>query len=330
MNFYLNSKLKSIKQQGYTLIEVMLVLVIAAIITIVAMMTYRSYEAKQDGYKMANLTGSMIQNIEDNLQTMDSCVGAGYCGTYAGAGANIQSYFLNSGVVPPDFLNDPQNPTDTKTPWGNIVFSTIALNGNANSGLSMVFNHIPDSACISFVSGVANKAAKIQINNTTVKDNTVLNSQGMPLDIAKVSSSCTSNSNIDLILDSQSAYSTTSNGGGPGLGPDNGYTGPLQTYRVLCPTYDVNGNPTGTTHACFDNAYLASVTGQNFTAATTASCANGICGTTTMPSYITDVGPTTSTAKQANPNPQAQGCPSGGSNIVCAPAQPVYYNIPTQ
>ena len=111
------SKLKQQVQQGFTLIELMIVVVIIGILAAIAIPAYQQYTARSEGVSALTTLGSLKPNMIYYLNKQDATVDLNSLGMYAQpangatvsiaawsnalAGTNTVTYtFPNSGVNP--------------------------------------------------------------------------------------------------------------------------------------------------------------------------------------------------------------------------------------
>ena len=225
---------KPVRQAGYTLLEIMLVLVIAAAITLATVMAYNAYDGRQKAQVAAEAVGQMSSNLRTVFQTGSGCSSAAdtesagnaastfaYCGSYAGVG-NLQDYMVKAGVFPPALLNSDK--TTTRSPWGGTIgAATTSLNGNADSGMSLTFYGVPASVCAPLVSRIDPVASRLEVGGTVVSDRTIPTPK--VLDVAAMSTLCAKGTTVVLTLDSPSAYLGA--GANPGTSLGSGTSGTI-------------------------------------------------------------------------------------------------------
>jgi prepilin-type N-terminal cleavage/methylation domain-containing protein len=233
---------KPVRQAGYTLLEIMLVLVIAAAITLATVMAYNSYDGRQKAQVAADAVGQMSSNLRTVFQTGSGCSSAAdtesagnaastfaYCGNYAGVG-NLQDYMVKAGVFPPALLNSDK--TTTRSPWGGTIgAATISLNGNADSGMSLTFYGVPASVCAPLVTRIDPVASRLEVGGTVVSDRTITTPK--VLDISAMSTLCASGTTVVLTLDSPSAYLGTGTNPGTTLGSGTSGTIPASASSSI-------------------------------------------------------------------------------------------------
>lgn len=298
------------RSSGFTLVEVMLTLAAAAIIAMTTFFVYKHYSTRQDSYRATVLASQLIENIQGATSTAH-CLGAGACGNYANLPAGATAYFLQNKVIPAPLLNSATNPTAATSPWlGTITFtptnSPIA-GALPDSLLDISFSKVPTAICSSFVSSIAPKVSKITIGSQVVQNKLGAN---VKLDPGTIASACAGAPTVVLTMDSPSAYAGSAVASS--LGPDNGYTGAMQTYTLSCPVLDVNGQPTGATQPCFDSARMATITSTNLSPTKSGTCL-GSGGFGSPGCYLSTYAIQTT---QGDPSVHTSTAPASGSTVL--------------
>lgn len=156
MSKSLDSRIKAAarKQQGFTLIELAIVLAIAAIIGILIFMRM----TKVQNANIANNESSNLAMMVSDARTKFSNQG-----DYAGVSAAV---LINNGLVPQTMVSG----ATIKTGWGTgVTVAPSNLNGTANDGIKFTYT-VPKKNCSDFVTGAAAAVSKITIGTTVVKN----------------------------------------------------------------------------------------------------------------------------------------------------------------
>lgn len=129
------------KQQGFSLVELLLVLGVIALIAIAAFIIYPSVQAGTQ----ANTESSNITSVVAGTKNL-----YGSRGTYGGVNNDT---LRNARIFPSTMVGGNFTAGEAKSVWGNDV--TVAPQGTPATRFSILYADIPTEACIKFVSGVA-------------------------------------------------------------------------------------------------------------------------------------------------------------------------------
>ena len=150
---------RSKHQQGFTLIEVMLVLVIAAIIAVTALVAYQKVQERRQEAQTVQAVQSLMSNIYQVAQTQSSFQGLD------------TAYLLANHLLPNGLVN--QAGTDTHTLWGGTVTSaSTAYNGISDQAFQLTFDKVPSSLCALMATQLLPPMGKLIINQDVIDSNT--------------------------------------------------------------------------------------------------------------------------------------------------------------
>ncbi|RMJ03954.1 Fimbrial protein precursor [Marinobacter litoralis] len=113
-------------QQGFTLIELMIVVAIIGILAAVAIPAYQDYTARAQASEAVNLLGGLKTPIVDYYQTNGSAPGIAELGTFTSSGKYVSSISASSGTYTATFSNSGVNK--------NLQGKTVELVFNTGTG----------------------------------------------------------------------------------------------------------------------------------------------------------------------------------------------------
>ena len=146
---------KGRKSRGFTLIELGLVLVIAALLLVGAISRFGG-----------NTTSATAQSLSGDMTTLIGKVKSNYASQYG----NVTNTALSTGGFFRD-LNSLTNNGGTVTL--NLGGGTLTVTGgtvnSANDSVSYVLTQIPDDGCLPLVSSLAKQATKLTVGTNIVK-----------------------------------------------------------------------------------------------------------------------------------------------------------------
>ena len=168
-------KFSPMKQQGFTLIELVLVLGVIALIAIAAFLVYPSVVA-----------GTQANTESTDVTAITACVKTlyGSTGSYTGLSTTtaIQGHCPPSTMVAGNYGSTTMNSV-----WGQLV--NVAVNTNPVL-FDITYSNVPTAACLKFVADIGSNFDKVVIGSTTVKD-TIAGDTQVPFSPANVITGCT-------------------------------------------------------------------------------------------------------------------------------------------
>lgn len=169
--------LKNIKKNGFSLLELMLVLGVIAALIIAAFMIYP---------KVSN--SLKVSTEERNILTIKTVVVQTYAGkAYYDNALNNSAFFKT--ILPTNISQ-----------WGSIYQLSGQLSQEAGiyQGFSIVIDSIPKDSCIKLASDLQNNFTRIAVNGTYVVVSPNKLFQTVNFDINNAVSACTDNSEIQF------------------------------------------------------------------------------------------------------------------------------------
>lgn len=181
MNATLNSRFSRNAQRGVTIIEAMIVLIIAAILATVAYKFFGRTSAKNDTTE--NI--SVLADIASNLQSQ-----YGRQNQYASITTAIA---VQSQVIPKDLRDGTAN-TATNSFGGAIALAPASLTG-PNDAATLTWPNVTNDSCNGIVAGTQGLARRITVAGTVVKP-----TDGA-LDTAALAQRCDSAARVTIVYD---------------------------------------------------------------------------------------------------------------------------------
>lgn len=166
------------KQRGFTMVELGLVLVVAAIVLVGVISKFST-----------NSTASQAEQLTGDLTTLMGKVKSAYANNYV----NVTNEKLDSGGFFRGLtaLNNVAGAVTTNLGGGSLVVSSGTIQ-TAGDSVSYVMNQIPDDACLPIATALSKTATKLLIGTNVVK------APGSLPDPSKVS--CTGDNNTITLL----------------------------------------------------------------------------------------------------------------------------------
>jgi len=173
--------LKNRKQKGFTLTEILLVLVIAAAIVISAFIIYPKVQAS-----------ARAEAESKNIATIVAGVKALYTSTSSYTGIT-KTILVNAKVFPDNMLSGTGSSATPINSWKGAVDVTAATINNAGDAFTITYNGVPTAECVKMVSGMAGNFDSVGVNGTNVK------ASGAALNVATTASSCAANTSTNVL-----------------------------------------------------------------------------------------------------------------------------------
>lgn len=176
-------KLIKIRNKGFSLLEILLVLAVAAALVIGAFMLYPKLVASQK-----------IEKESKNITTLQAGVKALYAGRSRLSGLS-PTVLIQSKNVPDNMVQDGKLINE----WKGEV--DIAYQGN-HGKYSITYNGVPAEACSKFITGVSGNFVSITIYNGGSGGDVKNDEEGKPLEVAKTASACGSDTVSTIMFSS--------------------------------------------------------------------------------------------------------------------------------
>jgi len=146
------------KNKGFTLTEILLVLVIAATIVISAFLIYPKIEISQK----VDLEAKNIATLRNGLSTI-------YFGAEIPSDITMNTIAVNAKIVPSEMLVG-NNKTKIKNTWGGDVYlGSYYINAGAPT-LAIQYNHVPVEACVKLVMQTVYSAEQVVVGGGKTGD----------------------------------------------------------------------------------------------------------------------------------------------------------------
>ncbi len=142
------TKMTSTRQSGFTLLELLLVIGVAALLLIGGIATYRLVS---DGNKTTD-TSRLLLTIRQEAQTMAQQQNGLYTGITFDSGSSSATSPLVVGGV----LRDRQ-----RSPFNGVIAITVV---NSDQNISVSFNNLPPSACEKLATAVNNPSEVVSVS----------------------------------------------------------------------------------------------------------------------------------------------------------------------
>lgn len=213
------------KSKGYTLIEVMMVLFIAALIFITTFVTYNSFDNRRKSEQMAEGVNHLMNNIYELAQNQ---------ATFSGLGTD---YLIANKMMPPELVNS--SGTATRTIWGGTISGVpSALNGVSDATYTLTFSGVPSGACADFANRLAPVNGSLSVNGTMVEN--TLTTPGATsalsgVNEATLSNSCSNNNTLVVTYTSPAGAGFVTGSSSTSLGAINDGTPIVPTSIAASP-----------------------------------------------------------------------------------------------
>lgn len=278
------------RQSGVALMELLLVIGIAAVVTGGVVTTYRIV----DNNRQVNQAVDSAFAVTENITASEAASG--------NFGGLTQEGAINQHIFPKNVLDAAGDP---KNVWGgDILVVSTAVNGTSDWGAQITYNNVPDSACVKFVTGTANSYYEIRVNNRVVR------TKFGEVNINTLASACNQDrSTVQLI------YAKNAGAGVYAALTPCSVPAP-QTQTVSCPV-DFIGSVTQTRSFTCASPYGSAVANPWTQVSNTCSPA------------CTAPAPTTENANQTTSCATGRVTPTGASSFAQTRQRSVSYSCPT-
>lgn len=174
--------MKDRKQQGFTLIEVLIVLAIAAGVLFAVFMAVNKVQAKQ-------LSKEAAENL--NLMVADTRAKFKSQGNFTGVSALV---LINNHVPPSSMIQG----TNIVSPWNtNITVAPVQI-VNANDGVRFTYTGVGQEDCSNFVQAAEGTFSRITVNGTLVKN---IPAGVQQLNVATLGTACVAQPQATILFD---------------------------------------------------------------------------------------------------------------------------------
>lgn len=175
--------IKNRKNKGFSLLEILLVLAIAAALVIGAFIVYPKVQAGARADAESKNISTIVAGIK-SLYTSSS--------TYAGLTNTVAA---NAKIFPDNMLNG--SSTTPINAWkGNVTVAAANTGPSSATGSSFTIQYlaVPAAECAKIVSGLAGNFYTVSVDSTAVK------TAGGTLDVAAMTKACNSGRNSNTLL----------------------------------------------------------------------------------------------------------------------------------
>lgn len=179
------NKIKNLKQKGFTLIEILLVIGFIAGAMVVAFITYPKVQATN----RANLENQHLQAIAGGIKNLYSTTG-NYIGLTTRA-------VIQANINPDDMLVD-RSAWTIDNQWGGTVATVV--DPVSNKLFNVTYTNVPDNECTKLVSGAATNFIRVRVDGTLMKDHSPGVATRVNIDPAAVAAQCGNNSGVHALI----------------------------------------------------------------------------------------------------------------------------------
>lgn len=168
------------RESGFTLLELLLVIGVAALLLIGGIATYRLVS---EGNKTTDTT-RLLLTIRQQTQTMAQQQGGSYTGlTYNTTTPDANNPLVVAGTL----INQQRNPFA-----GNIV---IDVSGANDINLSVQFTNIPKPACVRLMQAMTNPSEVVSVGTATATYTSAGATPQIPVSVANATAACNQTAN---------------------------------------------------------------------------------------------------------------------------------------
>lgn len=176
------------RQSGFTMVELGVVVAIAAVILVIALTVVPRVLANNRANAEMQELPSVISNIQKDYSNAP---------TYNGA--TLDSV-IRLDAFPPERVTVPAAGAATATNrWGGAVTMSVGTISSANDIARVVYAAVPERECKSVIQGVSNLTRRIYVDNAngaTAGAGTIVKADGAQLDLTALGTACGSVNSI--------------------------------------------------------------------------------------------------------------------------------------
>lgn len=172
------SQLSNKNQQGFTMIELMIVLALAAIATVIGISLYNSNSAQTEIEREVRNMNSLVPLIKQTFMTAQ--------GSYDGLSNTVM---LNSKSFPQG-MRVPGNDTLIRHSWNNdgVELDPVNFFGTANDSFTITYKSVPAQACQDLMSRIYRFFEEVEVGGTVVSN------------VGEISTACGRTGNVNIVL----------------------------------------------------------------------------------------------------------------------------------
>lgn len=165
-------------QDGFTMIELMIVLALAAIATVIGISLYNSNSAQTEIEREVRNLNSLVPLVKQTFMTAQ--------GNYEGLSNTVM---LNSKSFPEGMRVGTSN-TLIRHSWNNdgVDLDPVNFLGTANDSFTITYKSVPAQACQDLMTRVYKFFEEVEIGGTVVSN------------VGNISTSCGTSGNVQIVL----------------------------------------------------------------------------------------------------------------------------------